>query len=274
MTLSQPIMPRFQTMTVLPELKLGHLEVRLARSQSEIEASQALRYQVFYEECGAHPSEQVKMLKRDFDGVDDFCDHLLVIDHSLGNNVIVGTYRFMRRDAATRYGTYYTAAEFEIEKLISQPGEIMELGRSCVHKSYRTRPVMQLLWRGIGAYISMHNVSLCFGCASFQGTDIEKYRDGMSYLYHYHLAPEELRARALPSLYHDMNMVSKDKLDKKKAMNQLPPLVKGYLRLGGFVGEGIVVDHQFNTVDVCIIAKRELMTERYSNRYTADLEIS
>jgi len=258
----------------LPELRSGHLEVRLAQSQEEIEASQALRYQVFYEECGAHASEQVAALKLDFDGVDAFCDHLLVIDHSQGGNAIVGTYRFMRRDAAARYGTYYTASEFEIEKLLSQSGEVMELGRSCVHKDYRTRPVMQLLWRGIGAYILTHDVSLCFGCASFNGIEIEQYREPLSYLYHYHLAPEELRARALPSLYQEMNMIPKDQLDTKKALLQLPPLIKGYLRLGGFVGEGAIIDHQFNTVDVCIIVKRELMTERYSTRYTQDLEIS
>ncbi|WP_338453715.1 GNAT family N-acetyltransferase [Candidatus Bealeia paramacronuclearis] len=258
----------------LPELRSGHLEVRLAQSQAEIEASQALRYQVFYEECGAHPSDQVASLKRDFDGVDSFCDHLLVIDHSRGPNAIVGTYRFMRREAASRYGTYYTAAEFEIDKLISQPGEVMELGRSCVHKDYRTRPVMQLLWRGIGAYIITHNVALCFGCASFRGTQIEKYREAMAYLYHYHLAPEDFRARPLPSLYQEMNTIPKENVDKKKAMHQLPPLIKGYLRLGGFVGDGAIVDPQFNTVDVCIIVKRELMTERYSNRYTTDLEIA
>lgn len=256
----------------LPELRSGHLEVRLAQSQQEIEASQALRYQVFYEECGAHASAQVAALKRDFDEVDAFCDHLLVIDHNQGPNAIVGTYRFMLREAAARYGSHYTASEFEIEKLLSQPGEIMELGRSCVDKNHRTRPVMQLLWRGIAAYILTHDVSICFGCASFHGTDVEKYRESLSYLYHYHLAPEELRARALPSLYQEMNMIPKGQLDTKKALLQLPPLIKGYLRLGGFVGEGAIIDHQFNTIDVCIIVKRELMTERYSNRYTQALE--
>lgn len=257
----------------LPELRSGNLEVRLAQSQAEIEASQALRYQVFYEECGAHASSQVAALKRDFDGVDDFCDHLLVIDHSQGKNAIVGTYRFMRREAAGRYGTYYTTSEFEIEKLLAQSGEVMELGRSCVHKNYRTRPVMQLLWRGIGAYILAHDVTLCFGCASFNGIDIEKYREPLSYLYHFHLASPELRARALPDLYQEMNMIPKDQIDTKKALLQLPPLIKGYLRLGGFVGEGAIIDHQFNTIDVCIIVKRDMMTERYSNRYTQDLEI-
>ncbi|MBY0291839.1 MAG: GNAT family N-acetyltransferase [Alphaproteobacteria bacterium] len=246
-------------------MKWGSLEVRLAQSEEEIKAAQYLRYEVFYEECGAQPDETMAHLKCDVARIDDFCDVLLVIDHA--HNKIVGTYRFMLREAAQHYGGYYTATEFEISQLIAYPGQIMELGRSCVHKNYRTKPTMQLLWRGIGAYIRLNQVALCFGCASFIGTDISKYRQALSYLYHHHLAPPELRAHVIPAHFQDMNLIPLEKVDQKEAFRQLPPLIKGYLRLGGFVGDGVFIDNTFNSIDVCIVVKRETVTERYSQRY-------
>lgn len=254
----------------MPLLRAGNLEVRLAQSEEEIQAAQHLRYEVFYEECGAKPDETIALLKRDISPIDDFCDVLLVIDHA--HRKIVGTYRFMLREAAKEFGSYYTSQEFNIQKLIAYPGEIMELARSCVHKKYRTKPVMQLLWRGIGAYIQINQVDLCFGCGSFMGLDISKYAQALSYLYHFHLAPPELIATALPHAYQEMNLLPKDKVDPKEAMRQLPPLIKGYLRLGAYVGEGAYIDHDFNTIDVCIIVKRETVTERYSQKYTLNLE--
>jgi putative hemolysin len=250
----------------LPQLTSGSLEVRLAQSEEDVKAAQLLRYEVFYEECGAQPNEAIAQLKRDVERIDDFCDILLVIDHA--HNKIVGTYRFMLRDAAQHYGGYYTATEFEIRKLVAFPGQIMELGRSCVDKNYRTKPTMQLLWRAIGAYIQLNQVELCFGCGSFIGTDVSVYRQALSYLYHYHLAPLELRARALPTYYQEMNLIPLSKIDRKEAMRHMPPLIKGYLRVGCFIGEGAFIDHPFNSIDVCIILKREMVAERYSQRYT------
>jgi putative hemolysin len=250
----------------LPLLKSNSLEVRLAQSEEDIIAAQRLRYEVFFEECGAQPDETVALLKQDISPIDDYCDVLLVIDHA--HNKIVGTYRFMLREAAHEYGEYYTASEFDISKIIAYPGQIMELGRSCVHKDYRTKPTMQLLWRGIGAYIELNQVALCFGCASFIGVDMSQYRQALAYLYHYHLAPSELRARTLPIYYQDMNLIPKDEINQKEALKQLPPLIKGYLRLGGFIGDGAFVDHQFNSIDVCIIVKTQTVTKRYSERYT------
>ncbi|MBI2707095.1 MAG: GNAT family N-acetyltransferase [Proteobacteria bacterium] len=250
----------------LPLLKAGSLEVRLAQSEEEVKAAQLLRYEVFYEECGAQPDETVALLKQDVAPIDDFCDVLLVIDHAC--NKIVGTYRFMLREAARRYGGYYTATEFDVSKLVSSPGQIMELGRSCVHKNYRTKPTMQLLWRGIGAYIRLNQVNLCFGCGSFSGTDVSMYKQALSYLYHNHLAPPDLRAKALPIHYQKMDLLPASQVNSKEALRQLPPLIKGYLRMGGFVGDGAFIDTQFNSIDVCIIVKKEMMTERYSQRYT------
>jgi len=267
----QAVSPSFNRFSnSFPSLRAGSLEVRLAQSEEEIHAAQRLRYDVFYNECDARPSDAMMRTKSDTSLIDDYCDVLLVIDHT--HNKIVGTYRFMLREAAESYGSYFTASEFEINKLIVFPGQLMELGRSCVHKDYRTKATMQLLWRGIGAYVGLNQVELLFGCASFVGTDISKYRQALSYLYHHHLAPPELRTRALEPHYQEMNIIPKDAIDAKVAMQQLPPLVKGYLRAGGYVGEGAFLDRPFNSIDVCVIVKRETVTTRYSQRYTQDHE--
>ena len=109
-----------------------------------------------------------------------------------------------------------------------------------------------------------------FGCASLPSTDPAKLAMPLSYLYHKHLAPPELRARALPGRYVDMNMLTMEELDEKDAQRQLPPLLKGYLRLGGFIGDGAVVDAEFGTTDVCLILKTDWASERYRKHYTRE----
>lgn len=255
----------------LPLLRLGNLEARLARSEEDIKAAQRLRYEVFYEECGAQPNETMARLKRDISPIDDFCDVLLVIDHT--QNKVVGTYRFMLREAALEHGEHYTALEFDIRKLLAYPGQIMELSRSCVHKDYRTKPTMQLLWKGIGAYTTLNKVVLFFGCGSFLGTDVSNYRQALSYLHHFHLAPPEIRTHALSTHYQNMNLMPKEEVDHREALRQLPPLIKAYLRVGGFVGEGAFIDHKFNSLDVCIIVKRDAVGERYVQKYVTDEEL-
>jgi putative hemolysin len=259
-------------------IRSGTLEVRLADSAAEVDAAQALRYRVFFEEMAAHPSAEAARTRRDVDSFDDYCDHLLVIDHKRGAraNGVVGTYRLLRRGAAARGGGFYTSTEFDIAPLLAYPGEILELGRSCVDAAYRTRPTMQLLWRGIATYVFQHDITLMFGCASLPGTDPKALAVPLSYLHHNHLAPPPLRARALPDRYVEMNMLPPGEVDADAAVAQidarsaiaaLPPLIKGYLRLGGLVGEGAVIDSDFNTTDVCIIVVTDRVTEKYFSHY-------
>ncbi len=251
------------------ELRAGTLEVRLARNAGEIAAAQALRYRIFYQEMGAHPTVETALARRDVDDFDAYCDHLLVFDHARGSGdeAVVGTYRLIRREAAQRIGRFYTAAEYDIGCIADYPGAILELGRSCIDAQARNRPTMQLLWRGIAAYVFEHGIELMFGCASLPGTDPAALAVPLSYLYHHHLAPPALRPRALPARYLDMNRQPPDSFDPAEALSRLPPLLKGYLRLGGFVGDGAVVDQQFNTTDVCIVVKTDLVTEKYYRHY-------
>ncbi|MQX37191.1 GNAT family N-acetyltransferase [Roseospira navarrensis] len=253
----------------LGDLRAGDLDVVLADSEDEIHAAQALRYRIFYNERGARPSSETAACQRDFDSFDDIADHLLVIDHSLGDGPerVVGTYRLMRREHAARAGRFYSAAEYDISAIVDQPCEVMELGRSCVDMRYRNRHTMQQLWRGIAAYVFRHDVGLMFGCASLLGNDLTEHAAALSYLHHNHLAPVEMRPVVLPQFYQTMNLVPAETLDARRVLASLPPLIKGYLRLGGYVGDGAYVDEQFNTTDVCVIVKTDLVAEKYFRHY-------
>ena len=250
-------------------LNIDKIEVRLAANEDEIRAAQHLRYRVFYEEYAATPTDQMALEKRDFDSYDDVADHLIVVDSSISDpkHRIVGTYRLLRREAAEKHGTFYTSAEFDISPILKSKVQVLELGRSCVLAEYRTRPILQLLWQGITDYMLDHNIGMMFGCASLYGTDISALSQQLAYLYHYHLAPEELRSRALENRFMNMDLHAKESIDAKAAFSALPALIKGYLRLGAYIGEGAVIDHQFNTIDVCIILPMEKVAERYRKFY-------
>jgi putative hemolysin len=257
------------TIPLFPELRTGNLGVRLAACPQEIDAVQALRYRVFYEEMGARPDAATARTRRDRDAYDTVADHLLVVDHTLGEGPesVVGTYRLIQRDSAARIGGFYSAGEYDISRIEANPGRIMELGRSCVDGGYRNRAVMQLLWRGIAAYVFLHKIDLMFGCASLPGIDPDALEMELTYLYYNHLAPAAIRPRALPHRYIEMRRIDRDSVDARAALNRLPPLIKGYLRLGGFVGDGAVIDADFNTTDVAVVVQTDLVTDKYYKHY-------
>jgi putative hemolysin len=251
-------------------IRLNTFTIRLAETADDIRAAQMLRYRVFYEELGAKPSAEVRAAGRDFDAYDASCDHLLVVDGDMGDGKggsVVGTYRLLRRSIANRGNGFYSAQEFDLSPLMTEPGEIVELGRSCVDPAYRSRGVLQLLWRGLAAYVHTYEIDLMFGCGSFPGTAPEAIAAQLSYLYHFHLAPRPLRPRALDGQYVAMDRLPRASIDVQTTIGGLPPLIKGYLRVGGFVGDGAVVDHQFNTTDVCIIVKTDQLAAKYERHY-------
>jgi putative hemolysin len=249
------------------ELRSGNLGVRLAQSAVDIDAVQTLRYRVFYHEMGATPDQATLQSCRDSDRFDAIADHLMVIDHDLPTGGVVGTYRLIRQEAAAQLGQFYSADEYDLSALERFAGRKLELGRSCVDAAYRSRAVMQLLWRGIAAYVFQHQIDLMFGCASLPGTDLDALAGDLTYLYENHLAPPEIRPRALPARYVDMRRLGKDAINTKRVLGELPPLIKGYLRLGGFVGVGAVFDEQFITTDIAVVVQTDLVTEKYYKHY-------
>lgn len=246
----------------------GQLDVRIARSDEEIAAAQALRYRIFYEEMGARPTLAMQAARRDIDDYDAISDHLLVIDHGNdGRPQVVGTYRMLRQSVAQVHRGFYSAGEYDLAPLLaaSRSGQLLELGRSCVAAEHRTPTTISLLWRGIATYLAAHGISHMFGCASLHGTNPDAHAAELSYLHHHHLAPEPLRARALIDV--PMDRLAAGSYDVKAAQRALPPLIKGYLRVGAMVGDGAFVDTQFNTVDVFVVMPVGGITRRYLDRF-------
>ncbi len=256
--------------------RLGPLEVRLARTAREVRQAQRLRYEVFYEEMSAIPDAGTRLARRDVDAFDTICDHILVLDHDAGKVVlgrrkpkVVGTYRLLRQEMAMRHGGFYTQSEFDVARIIEAhpTTRFLELGRSCVLKPYRNKRTVELLWHGVWTYILRNKIDAMFGCASLEGTDPDALALPLSFLHHNAMAPEEWRARALEGRYVDMNRMPKEDISLKAAFQALPPMVKGYLRLGGFVGDGAVVDHQFGTTDVLVILPVSALSARYVEHF-------
>jgi putative hemolysin len=272
--LSMPGVRRFADTASLG--RIGSLEVRLAATPREVRKAQKLRYQVFYEEMAAIADAQTLFSKRDRDAYDRICDHLLVIDHDSraenGEPRIVGTYRLLRQTIADRHSGFYTANEFDIGALTERHSGLsfLELGRSCVLKPYRTKRTVELLWHGIWSYVRSHGADVMIGCASLEGTDPARLALPLSFLHHHARAPASWSVAALPGRSVAMDRMPSASIDVKAALRELPPLIKGYLRVGAFVGEGAVVDYQFGTTDVLIVLPVSQIAERYVQHYGVD----
>lgn len=252
------------------------LSLRLVQDERELNAVQRLRWQVFYAERGAGCVAEAPFLGHlpehlDADVYDPLCDHLLVIDEDApANERVVGTYRLLRESVARRSFGFYSAGEFDLQPLTGAggAGELLELGRSCVLPPYRTSGTISLLWRGIADYIARYDISLLFGCASFAGTDPDAHAAALSYLHHHHLAPAEQRPAVLPGKGIALERQPLGSYDERRALMGLPPLVKGYMRVGAKFGEGAYVDHAFNTIDVCVVMPVDLISGRYAARFS------
>ena len=257
--------------------RLGTLEVRLAQEKREVRRAQKLRYRVFYRDGTAIADATTLLARRDKDAFDRICDHLMVIDRAAkpsmsGKQPVVGTYRLLRQEVAERNSGFYTENEFDIASLIDRHAGLrfLELGRSCVLPRYRTKRTVELLWHGIWAYVRQHRLDVMIGCASFEGTDPDRLALPLSFLHHYAQAPAAWRASAHPSRRIEMNRMAKEAINPKAALHELPPLIKGYMRLGAFIGDGAVIDHQFGTTDVLIVMPVSAISARYIEHFGVD----
>ncbi len=169
---------------------------------------------------------------------------------------------------AEKAGRFYSEDEYDLSAIKSSGRRLMELGRSCVHPDYRGSRAMYLLWNGLGAYVLEHEIEVMFGVASFHGTDISAIREPLACLHHFHLAPEEMRVRVLEPHFQTMDLLSADQIDRRAAARAMPTLIKAYLRLGGYVGEGAFIDHSFNTTDVFLLMDTQNISEKNRTLYT------
>ena len=240
--------------------------LRLARDDRDLRAAQRLRYRVFVQELGAEGPLVDHDRQLETDAFDPNFDHLLLIDtrrDAAHLDDVVGAYRLLPSDKMSGPGRFYSESEYDLSALKATGRKLVELGRSCVHPSYRGGSAMLHLWNALAAYVLDREIEILFGVASFHGTDVRALAQPLSYLACHHLAPEELRVRALAEHAVDMAQLPADQVDRRAAMAGTPALIKAYLRLGGFVGQGAFVDHAFNTTDVCLV----LDTARMSGKH-------
>ena len=259
--------------------RLGSLEVRLALTTRDIRRAQRLRYKIFFEEMSASAKGASMFSRRDVDHFDRLCDHLLVLDHGASNvgaartkPKVVGTYRLLRQDIAERNQGFYTAGEYDIAPMLTAHPQLrfLELGRSCVLKPYRTKRTVELLWAGIWAYVLHHRIDVMIGCASLEGTDPRAFSLPLSFLHHFARASGDWQASAWPQHGTSMNLLPREAIDQKAALRALPPLIKGYLRLGASFGSGAVIDRRFGTTDVLVILPVTHINPRYIGHFGAD----
>ena len=247
--------------------------VRMAENQSEVIAAQRLRYRVFVEELGGNGTLVDHQNRLERDEFDEFAKHLILIDNDLPDDDpdrVVGAYRLMTSEDARRAGRFYSASEYDLKPLIDSGRKLLELGRSCLLPEQRGGTAMHRMWATLAGFVLSEGCEILFGVASFHGTDAEALAEPLSALYHKHLAPEDIRVRALPPNRIEMNRVPLEQIDSARALKATPALIKAYLRLGGFVGDGAWLDREFNTIDVCLMVDTGRMNPRRKAKYTGD----
>ncbi len=260
-----------KTKKFFSKIEVDNFIIKIADKKSELKKAQALRYSVFYKEKKAIPTISKKLLRLDYDKVDKFADHLIVIDKNRKGfkNKIIGTYRLLRGDIAAHCGEFYTSSEFDLSKILNsyKNNQILELGRSCVHQDYRNGTIVNLLWKAIAQYVKLYEIKILLGCASFHGTDVMKYTNELSYLRKNFSLPDELSVKSLDTkIYPAYNKINSTTNDLRTFV-KLPPLIKGYLRIGGKVSHDCFVDYKFNTIDLCVVVTTDNIDKKYMKKY-------
>tara|TARA_R110002110_G_scaffold264199_1_gene479925 strand:+ start:3742 stop:4515 length:774 start_codon:yes stop_codon:yes gene_type:complete len=237
--------------------------VRIADGPCDIRQAQGLRYDVFITELGGDGASVDHAEKLESDRFDGFATHLMLEDLApAAPRRLVGVYRLMTDDMARGAGGFYSAAEFDLAPLLESKRSLLELGRSCLHVDYRGGAGMLKLWAALADYVAAQKIDLMFGVASFSGVNTADLAQPLSYLRHFHSAAPHISPIARTDNAVALDVIPKDRIDRKAAILAIPTLIKAYLRLGGVVGQGAYVDYAFNTTDVCLILDTELARAR------------
>lgn len=245
-----------------------HFTLGLARDEADLRAAQRLRYEVFVAELGGDGTLVNHEARLEADAFDPYFDHLLLRDtRRAPDDQVVGVYRLMRSDQATAAGQFYSEDEYDLTPLRASGRPLLELGRSCLHRNYRGGTAMMHLWGGLADYIADHGIEVMFGVASFHGTDAAPLAAPLSLLHHRHLAPQDVRPTARAEGFQAMDLIPEDALDRPAAIRAMPALIKAYLRLGGFVGQGAFIDRPFNCIDVCLVMDVARMSPKHRAIY-------
>lgn len=253
-------MQKQQSETIAVSQRTGYT-VALARSEEEVRETQRLRYKVFVGELGA----QIRSCTphHDIDRYDPFCDHLIVRENDADR--IVGTYRILSPDAARRAGSYYSENEFFLSRLRNLRSRMVEAGRSCIHPDYRSGAVITLLWAGLAEYMVTRNYEYLMGCASIGMADGGHNAANLfAHIGPANMAPAEYRVFPRHGLPFERLATQQPAL--------IPPLIKGYLRVGAWVCGEPAWDPYFNTADLLMLLPMSRMNPRYRRHFIRPVE--
>ena len=239
-------------------------EVKITNDEEEIRAAQKLRFDVFNRELrrGLQASYDLSL---DIDPFDSVCDHLLARDTNTGR--VVGTYRLLLGSNAGRNFGFYSENEFDLRNIKSLDGELLELGRSCVHREYRDRRVLDAMWQAIAQYVRDHGVRYLFGCASLYSTDPGDVSELFAIIKRSHYAPETFRVLPVPQkLFRDLIETLKPKSGSKLLL-RLPGLINGYFKLGALVCGPPALDCDFGTTDLFLLLDIRKLNDETRERF-------
>ena len=253
----------------------SNFHVQLAKTPADLVAIQRLRYEVFVVEMGANTVEIDHEKRLEQDIYDAHCRHLMLLDLDRSpdrSEQLVGVYRVLTQKGADAAGGFYSATEFDLDPLLKSGRNLLELGRSCLRKSYRGGSAMFYLWQGLSTLIVKEDAEILFGSASFKGTNIAALAQPLSLLHEEYLTSVDLRPKVLPQAYVSLSQLEKSQIERLTALKAMPALIKAYLRLGGGVADGAFIDQSFNTTDVCMVLDIKRMSSRQKSIYFRKLK--
>lgn len=224
----------------------GHLRARLATSPDDLDRAQALRHLAFI----AGPDSPPRPEARDADAFDALCHHILIEDRDSG--ALLACFRLLPLASGAEIGRSYSAQFYDLGRLAGFSGPLVEMGRFCIHPDHPADPdILRLAWGAMARLVDATGVEMLFGCSSFRGTEAAPYDDAFAVLKDRHLAPPCWRPRVKMADVIRFARTLRDRVpDPRRAALSMPPLLKTYLMMGGWVSDHAVVDRQLNTLHV------------------------
>lgn len=239
-----------------------NLKLKIGCTPEELQKAQRLRFAVFNEEMHAG-LEQSRETGLDHDEFDQICEHLIIIDTD--TNEVIGTYRMLLDLVAQEHQGFYSQREFDLGNLASRGKRMLEVGRSCIHKDYRRRRVLNMMWEGLAQYAMEHNVEYIFGCVSVFSMDADVVSRYFSLLkqmgFFSDIDVQPVDEKHQINIDPDINLENPDVL-----FQSLPALFRGYLSLGLKVCGMPSVDREFGTTDFFILLDIQNMNKSYKKR--------
>lgn len=223
----------------------GRYKARLAKTSDDVMACQRLRHLSFIETRGLGPAED----GLDHDEFDPHCEHMMVEDTRSGT--LVCCFRMMPLDSGAEITRSYSAKYYDLAALSSYEGKLVEMGRFCLHPAWKDPAIIRVAWSAMTRYVDDVKVDLLFGCSSFQGVDADDYADAFALLREKHIAPKRWLPRVkAPKVFQFSRSFRLRRPNMKLALGRMPPLLRTYLVMGGWVSDHAVIDNELNTLHV------------------------